>query len=696
MTDSRSRSRKPFRAVAGIVVGVAITVGGTGAFAQTPLADLTVGETAPEQSAAGTDVAFTVTVGNNGPDPAVNAAITNPVPNGATFVSALQNSGPAFSCAVPAGGAASGSVTCSVASFAAAASAAFTFVFHIEPATPAGTFITSVGTVSTDTFDPNDENDSGSAVTQTPPPPAADLRVTKVGPAGANPNTDVTYTIELTNGGPGAATVVDLEDTIPGDMTLVSVTQTSGPTLACASGAGGTISCTVATFAAGAVASLTVVGHIPASAGSGATYQNFVTVTSNFDPNSENDTATTLVCVQTNSCQAGPCNQNSAIVCAAPDQCHGQGACDTVTGACAPNPPKVDGASCNDGNACTQSDTCQAGVCTGAGPVICPAADTCHTQGSCDPVTGVCASNPPKGDGAGCDDGNACTQADTCAAGVCAGVGAVVCPVPDQCHDQGSCVAATGVCAPNPPKANGTACDDGNACTQPDSCQAGVCQGANTALCPTPDQCHDQGACNIATGACAASPPKSDGVGCDDGNVCTQSDSCQAGVCHGGAAPSCDDGNPCTVDSCDSVAGCQHTGVCDAAIPDAAAVDASLEGGVDVLPSDASPGDGGGDLSLADASFGDAGAFDAAVDGPADGSVASDGGRLDGGLDGGADAARDGVGDGGTPVASSSSGCGCRTAGGTGAPSAGLVLFGLLLAGRWRSRRPRRTTRSGR
>src|SRR6476646_3547555 len=59
----------------------------------------------------------------------------------------------------------------------------------------------------------------------------------------------------------------------------------------------------------------------------------------------------------------------------------------------------------------------------------------------------ICASSP---DGALCNDGNACTQGDHCAAGVC-----------------------TGTVAPD-----GTACTDGNLCTNNDACLAGLCKGA--------------------------------------------------------------------------------------------------------------------------------------------------------------------------------------------------------------------------
>jgi hypothetical protein len=81
----------------------------------------------------------------------------------------------------------------------------------------------------------------------------------------------------------------------------------------------------------------------------------------------------------------------------------------------------------------------------------------------CDPGTGSC-SNPAKTDATACDDGSACTQTDACQAGTCAGGNPVVCTASDQCHDAGACNPSTGACS-NPAKANGTACNDGNACT---------------------------------------------------------------------------------------------------------------------------------------------------------------------------------------------------------------------------------------
>src|SRR5439155_896245 len=72
-------------------------------------------------------------------------------------------------------------------------------------------------------------------------------------------------------------------------------------------------------------------------------------------------------------CSPAGCT-HTPVTCAPADQCHDAGVCAPTTGLCS-NPTTPDGASCNDGNACTQTDTCQAGTCTGANPVVCAAAD---------------------------------------------------------------------------------------------------------------------------------------------------------------------------------------------------------------------------------------------------------------------------------------------------------------------------------
>src|SRR5207247_704628 len=146
------------------------------------------------------------------------------------------------------------------------------------------------------------------------------------------------------------------------------------------------------------------------------------------------------------------------------DQCHDVGTCNPSTGVCS-NPQKADGASCNDGNACTQTDTCQSGTCTGSNPVVCTAAQ-CYSVGTCHNSAGVC-SNPQKPDGTSCSDANAFTQNDTCHNGTSTALTTRLSSAPDQCHNVGTCNTSTGVCS-NPQKPDGTSCNDANACTQTD------------------------------------------------------------------------------------------------------------------------------------------------------------------------------------------------------------------------------------
>ena len=201
------------------------------------------------------------------------------------------------------------------------------------------------------------------------------------------------------------------------------------------------------------------------------------------------------------------------------------------------------------------ADTPPNGICT---PISCTAQDQCHTAGVCNFFDGTC-SNPAKANGAACNDGNACTQTDTCQTGTCSGASPVVCSAQDQCHTAGTCNPANGTCS-NPHISDGSGCNDGNACTQTDACQAGTCTGTSPVVCSAQDQCHDVGTCNTNTGSCS-NPPKSDGSTCSDGNACTASDTCQTGTCTGGAAPNCDDSNACTTDACDAGSGCTHSNV---------------------------------------------------------------------------------------------------------------------------------------
>jgi len=252
--------------------------------------DLSVTKSGPESAAAGTNVTFTIQVVNGGPDDA-SATLTDVIPAGLTFVSIDEANNPdLFTCTSPTMGS-GGTITCSAATFTAGSSSDFTIVLHVDSETPPGTTFTNVATVTSST-DPNDENNSSAASFTTPSAPQADVFATKSGPANALPNSDVPFVIVISNAGPAEAQNVILTDTLPGNMTFVSLSSPGGWSCTTpAVGAGGTVSCSNASLGAGANASFTLIGHIP-SVRSGTQYSNAVTVNSTSpDPNSENNTA---------------------------------------------------------------------------------------------------------------------------------------------------------------------------------------------------------------------------------------------------------------------------------------------------------------------------------------------------------------------------------------------------------------------
>lgn len=277
-----------------------------------------------------------------------------------------------------------------------------------------------------------------------------------------------------------------------------------------------------------------------------------------------------LDCGPSNYCNAGTCagKQTQGAACAGANQCASgscadgfccdtacnAGICDACSmaagaatnGTCA----LLTGPVCDDGDACTQANTCQAGVCVGSNPKICSALDACHVVGTCNPATGAC-SNPATANGTLCPGGK-------CNAGTCVleldsdGDGfpdvSDNCPTiyttnqndldkdklgdacdgdldgdgfangTDHCPTISSPTNDPAVCQCNKP--DGVPCDDGNLCTLNDSCLNKVCTSTPPLSCPLPGQvigtC-EISACIPAVGGCSVFN-KVDGAPCKDKN----------------------------------------------------------------------------------------------------------------------------------------------------------------------------------
>jgi uncharacterized repeat protein (TIGR01451 family) len=258
--------------------------------------DISVIKTGPDTAMPDTDVTYTITVLTSGPDDTVGAQLTDNLPSGMTFVSVDSTGAPGWLCPEPSMG---NPLICTKSTSPAGSTDVITLTVHIAPDSPPGTFFTNIAIVS---GSPNDtpENDSSTASTQIPSN-ETDLAITKTGPSQVHPDSDVTYTITVTNGGSNTATNPQFTDTLPNSstpsgfqMSFVSFSQTSGPAWDnCTT----PTPCQTMSLAPGSTSTFTLVGHVPAGTPDGAQYTNQVALTSDADPNSENDSVSSLATV---------------------------------------------------------------------------------------------------------------------------------------------------------------------------------------------------------------------------------------------------------------------------------------------------------------------------------------------------------------------------------------------------------------
>ncbi len=175
------------------------------------------------------------------------------------------------------------------------------------------------------------------------------------------------------------------------------------------------------------------------------------------------------LCTSGEACQAGACVAAADKDCGDDVPCTLDG-CDADTGICT-HKALPDGAPCSDGSLCTYADTCDAvGACSGK---VIPCVDglLCTIDG-CDAKSGACTfAAMPKG--ASCDDNNKCSVSDSCdGKGKCDSGKVKVCDDDSACTDD-TCNITTGNCAYNN---NQLPCDDGNACLLNDACSEGSCK----------------------------------------------------------------------------------------------------------------------------------------------------------------------------------------------------------------------------
>lgn len=350
------------------------------------------------------------------------------------------------------------------------------------------------------------ETDLAIALTDSPDPVVSDQ--------------DIDLKVDVTNQGARVAQNPHWRMTIPANTTFVSI---SAPPEWTCSAVGGNIDCTTTCFPRNTKSTFTVKLHTGVCILPGPMTHEATVSSDTLDKLNDNDTATEStfvndggpcedgdVCTIGDTCLAGVC------VTGVPNDCNDNNVCTTEVclpgGGCSYT--NVAG-SCDDGNVCTTVDSCMNGECKGTSPLDCNDGDVC-TDDACDSVTGCYTTFNT----APCEDGNGCTTQDTCQSGTCTGGPPLVCEPLNECQEKGVCDVATGTCA-YIPKADGTVCDDGNACTTNDTCKAGACAESTPAPCPAPpDKCHGVGMCVSATGECEYPLIGADLDGDGDGDDC--------------------------------------------------------------------------------------------------------------------------------------------------------------------------------
>jgi uncharacterized repeat protein (TIGR01451 family) len=139
--------------------------------------------------------------------------------------------------------------------------------------------------------DPTPANNSATAATVVNA--IADLSITKTdSPDPVNNQSNITYTITVTNNGPSPSANTTVTDTIPAGTTFVSATPSAGT---CPAPAGGVLTCNLGILASGGNATITLIVTVT---GFGPTITNTATVSSSVtDPVAGNNSATATTTV---------------------------------------------------------------------------------------------------------------------------------------------------------------------------------------------------------------------------------------------------------------------------------------------------------------------------------------------------------------------------------------------------------------
>ena len=222
--------------------------------------------------------------------------------------------------------------------------------------------------------------------------------------------------------------------------------------------------------------------------------------------------------------------------------------CQPSTAVCSMQPVAAN-VTCNDGNACTQSDICNGSGSRVGAPVICDDNLFCNGTETCNPLVGCQNGTAPT-----LSDGIACTydQCDEALDKVVHSSNNAACQNGTYCDGEEVCDLSSGCIAGTPINA-----DDGIACTTDycDEAAKTIRNTPNNAPCQDGAWCNGYEVCKPGIGCQAGPPPTADdGIDCTD-PVCDEATDSFTQVVNNSK---CNDGNVCTDDVC-TIAGCQFS-----------------------------------------------------------------------------------------------------------------------------------------